>query len=147
MRLLFSLLFIMGCLQAQAQFERPISWKYKLTEDTIPGQYIVEAKAILQSGWHIFTNEPGGDGLLMPTEFELDADSSMTDIGPIELVGKVIQKEFEGVGLVNYFEQEGGFRRIVTLKEKMQLTGTVRYQICNDEMCLPPAEDPFIIKP
>jgi thiol:disulfide interchange protein DsbD len=147
MRLLFSLLLVMGCLHAQAQFETPITWKYSLTEDTIPGQYIVEAKAIMQSGWHIFTNEPGGDGLLMPTAFDIDADSALTDIGPIELVGTVTKKEIEGMGVVNYFENEARFRRIVTLKEKIQLSGSLHYQICTDEMCLPPAEELFLIKP
>jgi thiol:disulfide interchange protein DsbD len=107
----------------------------------------VEAKATLQSGWHIFTNEPGGDGLLMPTAFDFDADPALTDIGPIELVGTVTQKEIEGMGVVNYFENEARFRRTITLKEKIQLSGSLHYQICTDEMCLPPAEELFLIKP
>jgi hypothetical protein len=147
MRLLFSLMLLMTCFRAQAQFETPITWKYSVTEDTIPGQYIVEAKATLQSGWHIFTNEPGGDGLLMPTAFDFDADPALTDIGPIELVGTVTKKEIEGFGVVNYFENEARFRRTVTLKEKIQLSGSLNYQICTDDMCLPPAEELFLIKP
>lgn len=146
MRTVLLLLLVLGCFSAKAQFPTPLTWKYSITEDTIPGRYIVEAKATLESGWHIFTNEPGGDGLLMPTSFDIDADSAITEIGPIELFGKVTQKDIEGMGVVNYFENEGGFRRLVTLKEKIQLTGMVHYQICNDEMCLPPAEDSFIIK-
>ena len=145
--LLFLMAMMLGSLCSYAQFEKPVTWKYTITEDTIPNQYILEAKAILQSGWHIFTNEPGGDGLLMATTFDIDADSSITHIGDIELAGKVIKKEFEGVGLVNYFEGEGIFRRTVTMKEKVDITGTMHYQICNDEMCLPPAEDLFIFKP
>ena len=147
MRLLTLLLFVLGALSAKGQIDVPIRWKYNLIEDTIPGQYFVEAKATLRSGWHIFTNEPGGDGLLMPTDFELDADSALTDIGPIELIGKVTQKDIEGMGIVNYFENEATFRRAITLKEKIPLSGSLHYQICNDEMCLPPAEELFLIKP
>ena len=147
MRLLTLLFLVLGAMSSKAQIDVPIRWKYKLIEDTIPGQYVVEAKATMQSGWHIFTNEPGGDGLLMPTDFVLDADSALTNIGPIELVGQVTQKDIEGMGVVNYFENEAIFRRTITLKEKVQLSGSLHYQICNDEMCLPPAEELFLIKP
>lgn len=147
MRLLTLLFLVLGAMSSKAQIDVPIRWKYKLIEDTIPGQYFVEAKATLQSGWHIFTNEPGGDGLLMPTDFVLDADSALTNIGPIELVGQVTRKEIEGMGVVNYFENEAIFRRTITLNEKVQLSGSMHYQICNDEMCLPPAEELFLIKP
>ncbi|MGI9191851.1 MAG: protein-disulfide reductase DsbD domain-containing protein [Chitinophagaceae bacterium] len=145
--LLLLLCCVFGALATQAQFNSPVKWTFKMEEDTIPNQYIVMAKATLDSGWHIFTNEPGGDGLLMPTEFVIDADSAITDISPIELLGTVIQKEIDGTGLVNYFEKEARFKRIVTLKEKIPLTGSMHFQICNDEMCLPPTEELFLIKP
>ena len=147
MRLLTLLFLVFGAFTSQAQIDVPIRWKYKLIEDTIPGQSFVEAKATLQSGWHIFTNEPGGDGLLMPTDFVLDIDSALTNIGPIELIGKVTQKDIDGMGVVNYFENEATFRRTITLKEIIPITGSMHFQICNDEMCLPPSEELFLIKP
>jgi thiol:disulfide interchange protein DsbD len=146
-RLLFSILLAISSLNLQAQFQTPITWKYSITADTIPGQYIVEAKAHLERGWHIFTNEPGGDGLLLATSFDFDADSAITDIGPIELIGEVTQKDIEGMGVVNYFENEARFRRTITLNEKIPLSGSLHFQICTDEMCLPPAEELFLIKP
>lgn len=145
--LLILLFCLMQALGTQAQFNSPIQWKFSMEEDTLPNQYIIMAKATLDSGWHIFTNEPGGDGLLMPTDFVLEADSAIIDITPIELVGTVIQKEIDGTGIVNYFEKTAGFRRVVTLKEKIPLSGSMHFQICNDEMCLPPAEEMFLIKP
>ena len=118
-----------------------------MQEDTIPGNYIVYAKAKLDSGWHVFTHEPGGDGLLIATNFDFDQNPAIEQMTPIEIEGKVIQKEMDGMGMVSYFEKEAIFKRTITLTNKVELTGIVRFQVCNDEMCLPPAEDLFYIKP
>jgi hypothetical protein len=64
----------------------------------------------------------------------------------MQVEGKEISKNMEGVGLVNYYEHEVVFKINVEPYQVHSVTGNISYQLCNDMMCLPPTEVPFNIK-
>jgi thiol:disulfide interchange protein DsbD len=48
---------------------------------------------------------------------------------------------------VNFYEKSVTFIQVVNAKTKAKtsLNGKIEFMVCNDELCLPPAEVPFKI--
>jgi DsbC/DsbD-like thiol-disulfide interchange protein len=146
MKAFFTLLVLLVSVFALAQQPQPVNWTFHLHKDKVTQGYTLEAKGILGQGWHVFTHNPGGDGLLIPTSLTLDHADKVTELSEINSLGKLITKEMEGVGTVNYFEHEAAFTlqfKTTTLKS---IEGTLSYQLCNDAMCLPPTDVKFTLK-
>lgn len=127
----------------KAQQPQPVMWAFNLSKDADSKFYTLIAKADIGEGWHVFTTNPGGDGLLIGTTLTLDNPDRVTDLSNIAHEGKVVSKEMEGVGLVNYFEHQAVFKLRFKNKDLKQLHGMVSFQVCNDNMCLPPADVKF----
>lgn len=143
MKALLTILFLCSGYLAMAQQPQPVSWTFKLSKDSVSHVYTLAAKANIGDGWHVFTTNPGGDGLLIPTTLTLDNPEKVSDLSDVAYEGKVVSKEMEGVGLVNYFEHEAVFKLQFKTKDLKKLDGMVSFQICNDNMCLPPADVKF----
>ena len=56
----------------------------------------------------------------------------------MERKGKIVSSEMEYVGKVNYYENETGFFKTITFKNKGTYTGEIEFQSCNESMCFPP---------
>jgi DsbC/DsbD-like thiol-disulfide interchange protein len=141
--LLFSIFLISVSLSAGAQQPDPASWKFSVKKGNTSNAYIVTATATLQEGWHIFAPDPGGDGLLIPTEVTLDHPESFSKAGKLFAQRRPVTKEMDAVGMVNYYEGEIDLMFIVETTKPNKLSGIITYQCCNDRMCLPPKDMPF----
>lgn len=127
----------------QAQTKPPVQWSFSLTATEQPQQVVLHAMATIEDGWHVFTNQPGGDGLLIPTDIVLNESNQVTVVNPFSVVGNSITKNMDGVGNVNYIEKMGEFTTVLTVKKGQVVEGVLTYQVCNDRMCLPPTDVPF----
>ncbi len=110
-----------------------------------PNEYILTATATIKQGFHVFAPQPGGDGLLIPTEISITTKDTKI-IRPLTPQRRPITKEMEGIGMVNYYEGEIEFHITVESKKGVTLTGIISSQCCNDQMCLPPTDVPFNVK-
>lgn len=146
MRTFFTLLFLVVSVCVHAQTPQPVSWTFQLIKDKSTQHYTLEAKVIISQGWHVFTTNPGGDGLLIPTSLTLDHAEKVSELSEVRSIGKPITKEMEGVGIVNYFEHEATFTLQFKTKELKLIEGTLGYQLCNEAMCLPPTDVKFTLK-
>ncbi len=129
-----------------AQDPSPVKWKFASKKGNNPNEYIITATATIQEGFHVFSPEPGGDGLLIPTELTITNKQLLTKVGTLTPLRRPITKNMEGVGMVNYYEGEVDFSLTVEASKSVTLNGTVSFQCCNDRMCLPPTDVPFKIK-
>lgn len=136
---LLALVFMGFAGLAQAQLN-PISWTFsakKISDNT----YEVQMKASIQTNWHLYSQTQPDDAVAMPTTFVLSPNPLFTLDGKIKEIGKM-EKYTDKILKVsaNQYSNTVTFTQVVKLKGKAKtsITGTVEYQTCDDQKCLPP---------
>ena len=129
---------------AQAQLN-PITWTFsakKINDNT----YELQMKASIQTNWHLYSQTQPEDAVAMPTTFVLNPNPLFTLDGKIKEVGKM-EKYTDKVLKVsaNQYSNTVTFTQLIKLKGKAKtsVTGTVEYQTCDDQKCLPPKKVNF----
>ena len=129
---------------AQAQLN-PITWTFsakKINEKT----YELQMKASIQTNWHLYSQTQPDDAVAMPTTFVLNPNPLFTLDGKIKEIGKM-EKFTDKVLKVsaNQYSNTVTFTQLIKLKGKAKtsVTGTVEYQTCDDQKCLPPKKVSF----
>lgn len=143
------LLFLFAGSDALAQgslspkLEDPTSWTYEV-KPLDKNEYDLVFNVALIDGWHVFSQEPGDEFLIPPT-FNFDKNKAVILKGKVAESGKLIVSAFEGLdNEVRYFEGSVQFiQRIKFTGETTTVTGTHKYQVCNDKLCLPPVTKTF----
>ena len=125
----------------------PVTWTFT-AKKTSDKTYEVHMKATLQSGWHLYSQTQPADAIAIPTGFIINANPLLTLDGKIKELGK--EEKFHDAKLkvsANQFSGSVDFVQLVKLKAKVKtsLTGSVEFQTCNDEKCLPPKTTNFNI--
>jgi hypothetical protein len=146
MKTLFSLILLFASFFAGAQTPDPVKWQFWAEKESDGQTYTLYAKASITPGWHVFSLNPGGDGLLIPTGLTIENREQYRDVGALTVEGKEVRKEMEGMGMVSYYEYEAVFKLSLIPYKPGTASGFVSFQVCNDRMCLPPAEVPFSVK-
>ena len=139
------LFFCLYTMQAFAQIERPVHWKF---ESSRAGdkKYAVTFTANIDSGWHIYSQflKSGGP---VPTLFKFNTSPAL------HLVDKVTEKPTAKSGFdksfemtISYHEKQVVFTQIVETKDpRAKLTGSITYMVCSGQKCLPPSDVDFDI--
>ena len=125
----------------QAQIYNPLKWKTSI-EKISDTEYELQAKAIIESGWHLYSQEVS-DGGPIPTRFAFTKAPEFQLIGAVkEEKGKTINDPIFKM-LIKFFEKETTFRqRVKILSSKpFKINAEVEFMVCNDENCLPPSSD------
>src|ERR1700755_2250278 len=129
--------FVFGFLHAQVQ--DPVNWKDVAIKKS-DKEYTVDTLATLDPSWHIYSmNTP--DGGPVATTFNFKKNPLITIDGKTVEKGKssTVHDDIFGVD-VKYYSETVTFVQQVILKSavKTNLSGSVKYMVCNDKMCLPP---------
>jgi DsbC/DsbD-like thiol-disulfide interchange protein len=129
-----------------AQIKNPVKWNYS-AKKLSAGKYELRMTAILEKGWHIYSqNTPEGGPV--PTTFTFTKNPLVTLTGPIKEVGK-LESHFEKLFDVDVkqYSDKVDFVQTVTVKGtvKTNMAGNVEYILCNDKECLPPKKVDFSI--
>lgn len=103
-------------------------------------------KATMLPKWHLYSQTQPEDAIAIPTSFVFSPNPLFTLEGKVKETGK-IEKYFDktlGVS-ANQYSNSVLFTQVVKLKgnAKTSITGTVEYQTCDDEKCLPPKKVNF----
>lgn len=149
MKLIYSLLavFLMLPFAARSQSATPkhVQWQFsvkKLDNDL----FRLEAKATVDAGFHIFAQDPGGDGTLIPTSFTTEGLQSGGWAGDWkESAAPKTERVKELDETIRYHEKAITFYRDFKGKRGDKVKGAVQYQTCNDMMCFPPAIENFVV--
>ncbi len=130
--------------QFNMQSKNPVSWEFA-TEKKGNGVYDLIFKATIDSPWHMYAIELEQSGPI-PTTISFIPDPSVKFIGDIKEEVKPVVKFDEGFQFnVGAYYKNARFRqqvRVLSAKPVI-LKGTIDYQCCNDETCLPPFQDEF----
>ena len=143
---LFALSLVIAGFAVQAQLN-PISWTFT-AKKTADKTYEIHMKATIQAGWHLYSQIQPGDAVASPTTFTLNPNPLLSTEGKITEQGKM--EKFHDAKLdisANQYSGSVDFVQVVKLKAnaKTSLTGSVEYQTCNDQKCLPAKTIPFSI--
>lgn len=140
-------LFALGiflCHGAKAQMiADPTTWNFEVKKKS-GNEYDLIFHLSLKEHWHIFSQNPGGDGMQIPPSFTFDKNAGFTTVGKMREVGKKVTTVMEGIdGAVNYYENKVDFIQTIKVSGNIKITGKHEYQVCDESMCLPPKTKKF----
>lgn len=130
-----------------AQMYNPVKWSTSV-EKISDKEYILKAKAVIQSGWHLYGQyiEEGG-----PSRTAFTFKNSNKNF---ELIGKtteekgheVVDKIFDMK--IKYFEDKALFTQKIKFNssEISNITGEVEFMVCDNSNCLPPTSEELVFK-
>lgn len=132
-------IFLFGSNFAEAQgFKNPAKWTYDIKK-TGEDQYELVFHLKLDEHWHIWSLNPQGDGMEIPPKFTFKKNANYTLLGKMAEQGKLISGPREGVdGIVNEFHDKVDYIQKVKVKGNQKITGNINFQVCDENMCLPP---------
>lgn len=144
--LLFTFSFLISPF-AFSQIQDPVKWKFSVNKisDT-QAELLLDCK--IDQGWHVYSTKQESDMGPISLDFQFEKNANYS------LDGKIIEppfhKKFDKNFEMNVKYYDGG----MTYKQKIKLlnktsfaiTGTLTYQTCNEEMCLPPTDIDFEFK-
>lgn len=129
---------------SQAQMiEDPSSWTYEAKKISAT-EYQLIFHLDLKSGWHIWAMKPGGDGFQIVPSFTFDKNAKVKLKGKPAEHGQSVTTTMDGIeGKITYFSGKVDYVQTVTVTGNTNITGKHEYQVCNDNMCLPPKDRNF----
>lgn len=123
---------------------QPVHWQFSVKKMD-NGSYRFEAKATMDEGFHIWAQDPGGDGTLIPTSFTAEGLQGGW-IGDWKESAQPKSEKLDFIdGAIRWHEKSITFYRDFKGKRGDKVKGAVQYQTCNDMMCLPPAIENFVV--
>ena len=142
----FSFLLLLAFSVAHAQLQ-PVVWSFG-AKKTADRTYEVEIKATIKEGWHLFSQNQPADAIAIPTAFIINPNPLLIRKGAIREVGKLEKYKDKTLGVTAYqYSGQVLFVQTVVLKAKAKtvFAGSVEFQTCDDEKCLPPQKVNFSI--
>lgn len=128
--------------EQQQENEKPVSYSLKLPERIASDQeFEVELIISFGKGWHGYADEKTNTALgFIPTTVEFQFPKGMEKIGNITLP----QYSYSGPYPV-YEGKDVRFKQKFTctpkaLKKELLVKALIQYQVCNENMCMPPEE-------
>jgi Disulphide bond corrector protein DsbC len=118
----------------------PVHWSYEAQKlkDKI---YEIHITATMDEGWHIYSQTQPKEAIAQPTNIVFTKNPLLVFSGKVQEIGKKEMYEDKVTEIKQY--QYGGkvdFVQVITLKAavKTNITGSLTWQVCTDERCLPP---------
>jgi hypothetical protein len=145
-KLLLLPVLIIGALSATAQLN-PITWSFS-SKKLNDKMYEVQIKATIQNKWHLYSQKQPADAIAIPTSFKFSANPLLALDGKVLETGKLEKYTDKALGVsANQYSNTVVFTQKVKLKAKVKtkLTGSVEFQTCDDEKCLPPKTVNFAV--
>jgi len=122
--------------------QEKIHWTFGLNSSKC-----IEAKAQIETGWHIYSIHLEPEAGPIPTQITLEKNKAVNINEPWIEVGQMIEHFDPNFGaMVHYFEKEYALIAPISVKKPTIVKGELTYMLCDDKRCLPPKTIPFEIK-
>lgn len=137
--IVIAFVFSANTLFAQNMIADPSTWTFE-TKHVKDNHYQLIFHLKLKEGWHIWSLNPGGDGFQIVPSFKIKKNDAVIKLGAFKEKGNAITELMDGVdGKVTYFKNKVDYIAELEVNNNTTLSGTFKYQVCDDKMCLPPA--------
>ncbi len=121
-----------------SQIKEPVKWTTSVEKIT-SAEYILVSKAIIDKGWHLYSQNVPENGPI-PTTFSYKTDTKFELTGNTsEEKGKTIQDPYFDME-VKFFESEAIFKQRIQLTDDKitTISAEVKFMACNDTQCTAP---------
>jgi thiol:disulfide interchange protein DsbD len=117
----------------------PVSWTFS-SKKVADKTYELHLTANLQPGWHMYSQTQPDDAIPQPTLISFNKNPLLTLAGKAKEDGKMEKFTDPNLGSANQYSTKVDFVQTVKLKAnaKTNVTGSVKFQTCDNEKCLPP---------
>lgn len=125
--------------------QKRVNWTFhakKIANNT----YEIHMTAELDPGWYIYAQQQPESSVAQPTQITFSKSPLLRLNGAVQEKGKPELKTYgeANVESLTYKKKVDFVQTVVLTKEvKTNIQGTILYQVCNEEMCLPPKSDIF----
>ncbi|WP_281631448.1 protein-disulfide reductase DsbD family protein [Flavobacterium luteolum] len=130
-----------------AQMYNPVKWSTAV-EKISDKEYILKAKATIQSGWHLYGQyiEEGGPSRTAFTFKKPNKNFELIGKTTEEKGHEVVDKIFDMK--IKYFEDKALFTQKIkfTSDNISNIEGEVEFMVCDDSNCLPPTSEELAFK-
>lgn len=143
--MLFSALCLFAATFCRAQ-QDPVHWSYRIA-DTAAGKE-VRLVASIDNGWHIYAQVQPPAAISVPTAIVFSANPLVEFTSPLKEKGRkeIYSDPNSGITQYQYTDSVVYIRPFrMRGQAKSSVTGTITYQACTSEMCLPAKTIPFTI--
>jgi len=141
------LFFLIQFTSAFCQIQTPVKWKFSVNKISDTEAELV-LKATIDKNWHIYAMQQESDQGPISLTFNFEKNKNYSLDGKINepKPEKMFDKNFEMN--VKFYEREATYKQKVKLlsQESFAIKGTLNFQTCNDQMCLPPTDVSFEFK-
>lgn len=119
--------------------QTPVSWNCnaKKISDRL---YEVNIVATIQNGWHLYSQIQPAEAIAIPTTIKFVKHPLIKLSGKLTEIGKLEKHKEPGLDIEQWqYSDMVQFVQIITVKTnvKTNISGTIEYQVCTDEKCLP----------
>lgn len=139
-----SLLALFAVAQQQPD---PVHWTFRAVR-AADNNLEIRLEAHVERGWHIYAQVQPKEAISQPTKIVFRSNPLVELKGLVVEVGRKETYTDKMAGILQYqYSDSVVFTQAARLKgeAKTRITGTITYQTCTDEMCLPPKTIPFAI--
>lgn len=139
---IFSLFALFAVTTSVAQVENPVSWNVKATGDKIT------MTATIDAPWHMYDLGPYKDGP-NATTVVFNLPEGVTLNGTLKQITKTTKVKDEIFKMdIGYFAKTAVLEQTFynSTGQPATVKGTIEWQVCDDQSCLPPTEHDFEIK-
>ncbi|MEY4350046.1 MAG: hypothetical protein RL078_88 [Bacteroidota bacterium] len=141
MRVAFLTLVIFSFISICGFSQEKIQWTFSLNDSRC-----IEAKAQIETGWHLYSMHINPDAGPVPTQISLEKNKAFQLTEAWMEKGELIEKFEPNFGAtVKYFENQYSLFAPVHIKKASVIKGELTYMLCDDKRCLPPKTIPFEI--
>lgn len=137
-KIIFITAVFLTAIAAKAQVN-PVSWTFtsKKVSDKI---YELHITATIRSGWHLYSQIQPEDAIPDPTKIVFNKNPLVSLDGKIKEEGNMEKFNDPRLGSAYQYSSKVDFVQTVKLKAnaKTKVSGSVKFQTCDDEKCLPP---------
>jgi len=128
--------------------QNPVSWTYaakKIADKT----YEVHITAKIQNGWHLYSQNQPADAIAIPIAIKINTHPLAKVSGKAKEIGDLEKHKEPSLGIEDWqYSEKVEFVQTVSLKAnvKTNISGTIEYQACTNEKCLPPKTMVFNVR-
>jgi|SRR6185312_5877455 len=125
----------------------PVHWTFRAVR-TVDKSIEIRLEAHVERGWHIYAQVQPKEAISQPTKIVFRSNPLVELKGPVVELGRKETYMDKTAGIIQYqYADSVVFSQAARLRgeAKTRITGTMTYQTCTDEMCLPPKTIPFTI--
>jgi hypothetical protein len=134
-------LIIIALLVMTAGFsQKPVNWNYSVKKIS-KKVYEVHLKATIEDGWHLYAQQQPDNFIGTKTTIKFNQHPLLFFNGAVKEVGSLQRSKEPVLETESWqYKNEVDFVQKITLKSngKTNVTGSIEFQVCTDDKCLPP---------